>query len=305
MFASQTPWRKCLLSLTVGLSVAVAPLAIPTAFAQDALAQARSHYQKGNELFSQGNFQAAIGEFAAADKLSHSAMLEYNIALCYDRLGDTSEALRRYRLYLKEMPNASNHATVEGKILRLEGVLRTEAEARRKAEEAARVAPVPPAIPPTPQPPTAAPIAQPPVAEGPDTPSPPPVYIPGGDAEPATPTVTYSGSDPELIRVAAIDVAAIGRQRNVQSGGMASPNESPDGSGQNPGLIPEDGEPKEKEFYKQWWFWVVAGVGVLVVYSIASTDSGQEVQPGTRLFTMPMTDLSGNQPSSGGLQWRF
>ncbi|MBL4633157.1 MAG: tetratricopeptide repeat protein, partial [Kofleriaceae bacterium] len=136
MFASRKKWHACLLPSAVALTVAVAPLTVPHAFAQNsALSEARSHYNKGSELFAQGDYQAAIGEFATADKLSHSPLLQYNIALCYDRLGSHSEALRRYRRYLKEAPNSSNRSAVEGKINRVEGVLRSVAEEKRASDE--------------------------------------------------------------------------------------------------------------------------------------------------------------------------
>ncbi len=319
MYRSPTKASRAL-AVLVALAVLLAPLAIPTAAAQDALAQARVHYQKGTSLFSSGDYKGAIAEFAAADNIAPAAMLEFNIALCYDRLGDRSEALRRYRVYLREMPNAQNRGSVEGKIRRLEGEIREEQEAARKRREAeaaaaaaaaaaAKPVPVPVPIPDAGNPED---IAIP-APEGAGGAEPTDVYTPGfaegGDLEDDVAEANYSSNDPELARVAAIDVAAIRNQRGASSAGASGYDSEPlppSAGAPNGGMAGANmGEPDAKKaskpIYKQWWFWVVAGVGTIILIDFATSDSTSSTdQP-----LMLGTPMSSGAPASRGLEWRF
>lgn len=316
MRASRTgprPRMAILIACAAALAVFVAPLSIPVAQAQDALEQARDHYKRGNELFARGDYEAAIAEFAEADNLAPSPTLEFNIALCYDRLGDRAEALRRYQLYLRAAPGAANRATVEAKIRRLQGELRQESEARAAAAPTA--APTP-ATTPTPAPATTpAPTTTPAPAP---TPTPVPETDPQADyydpaADPAPPTASgpsmpgydanAASNDPELARVAAIDVASIRDQRAAGGFGRAGAGEASSGPGEPMEDAPgaDSGKKKaSKPIYKQWWFWVVAGVSVIILIDFATQDSGADNQ---RLILEPQNQAPA--PGQGGLEWRF
>lgn len=322
MYRSST-WMSRPLALLVAFAVLFAPVVIPTAFAQDALSQARTHYQKGTSLFSSGDYKGAIAEYAEADRLAPSAMLEYNIALCYDRLGDRGEALRRYRVYLREMPNAQNRGSVEGKIRRLEGEIRQDSERRRREAEAAAAVAAAKAPAPAPVP---APVPDPvPVAVNPEdiviprAPVPAPVPAPTGtglapaevytpDMAPAqtpdqTSAPTYANrNDPEFARVAAIDVAAIRDQRGATSAGAVGYQAEQVPPRQDM-PVQDDGNKKKasKPIYKQWWFWVVAGVGTIILIDFATSDSSEPTNQ--RLMLGPQ--MQSGAPAPGGLEWRF
>jgi hypothetical protein len=271
--------RKKLIALFVGLAVLVAPLAFPTAWADDRN-EAKEHFTRGKQLYDTGKFRAAIAEFEAADRMSPAPLLQFNIGLCHERLGDRREALRRYRLYLEKAPAAPNRDAVEVRIARLEQELRAQAA---NAAQAAGLASKPTAGP------------SPPASATPKT----------GDAE--------------LDRVAAIDVGAIHAKRGTASPDLAQPARSdslqpehkdaavvppagppgppPTGaplsarsgvSGSVPpggppptgaslpgsGGVPPGGPPPEtpsKPIYKEWWFWVIIGVGALIAVDIAVT----------------------------------
>src|SRR4051794_9477406 len=75
-------------------------------------AAAKSKYQQGAEAYSAGRFKDAVDLFLAADKLSPSAPLSFNIARAYEKLADDAGALRWYRDYLRRNPDANNAATV-------------------------------------------------------------------------------------------------------------------------------------------------------------------------------------------------
>jgi tetratricopeptide (TPR) repeat protein len=89
-------------------------------------ADARARYEEGVAAYSAGRFKDAVDLFLAADRLSPSAPLSFNIARAYDKLGDDSAALRWYRDYRRRAPTASNSGDVAANIERLEARLRTK-----------------------------------------------------------------------------------------------------------------------------------------------------------------------------------
>ncbi len=306
-----------LVAVFVVVAMLLAPLAVPSltsfslmsvAHAQD-VSGARLHYQRGNGLFSSGDYKGAIAEFAAADNLAPSAMLEFNIALCYDRLGEQREALKRYQAYLREMPNAKNRASVEAKIRRLEGSLRQT--------EAATIAPAPaPDVIPTPAPDVAPALPTPDVA--PDVPNasemggeaiPDPlaardVYTPGDVAEldPDAAAPNPAPTDPELQRVAAINVAAIRDQRAGSSAGTNSYQTEPVPPAPVADNKSNSGNKASKPIYKKWWFWAIAIVGGVIVYDLLSTDSTDSTN---QRLMLPPAQTGSTATAPGGLEWRF
>lgn len=238
------------------------PQPAPPAAAAGATDRARQHYARGKELFAAGEYRQAIGEFAAADKLAPSPLLEFNIALCHERLLERGEAIRRYRLYLSRVPDAKNRADVEQRIARLEEAMKAEAEARSAPPAAGAVVPGAP--------------------------------VPG--APPPAPGARPTG-DPDLDRVARID---IGRLRATRRAGApprpaAAPAASPSPA---PASAPDRGEPKkERPVYKRWWFWVAVGVGAIVLINVATADSDS---PDNRALLLPMGDGRRDAPGQGG-----
>ncbi len=106
------PWQRLLMVMVVvGGTVGVA--------SADNLRRAREYYAAGQQKFYQGDFQAAIQAFRAADRVVPSPILEFNIALSYERVGNTTKALEGYRRYLKRYPAAPNRVAVEAAITRL------------------------------------------------------------------------------------------------------------------------------------------------------------------------------------------
>ena len=283
---------RLVMALFVAVAVLMAPLAISPAHAGP-LDEARTHYQRGNQLFQSGDYNGAIREFAAADRLAPSPLLGFNIALCHDRLGQTDEALRRYREYLKAVPNASNRAAVEDSIRRLSSATKPAKPAPEPAK------PDPPAV------------------EA-DSPASPQGEAPAERADDAAPR--YGGNDAGLKRVSAIDVSAT----RARYRGDSSPEPGPDASSDEPGtagpLVSEGGQmpppppatrqPAEKPapiatpIYKKWWFWVILGVGALVVINLAVDDSSSSDQP--RVNGLVPQDPAGMAyPAGGATLMRF
>jgi hypothetical protein len=255
----------------VAIAAVIATAAAPAASADDRVDRARAHYQRGLELFNQSQYKAAIAEFAAADGLAPSPILEFNMALCYDRLGDDEEALRRYKLYLKRVPDATNRAEVEAKIARLEE--RAGAGGGKPDHE-----------------------ALPDKGESDDA------SDPAAGAEPpaATPPAAGTG-DRDLDRVAAVDVGAI---RDARGGGPPPP---PAAGERAAPPAPERGgnDDRPKPLYKKWWFWVIVAVGTLIIIDFATSDndSNDDTVPAQALD--PGLDQRFEAMSRGGFTLRF
>jgi len=86
----------------------------------DALVQAKTHFEAGKNAYNAGDYQTAIREFKAAEALRPSPVLDYNIGLANEKLGKKRVAVKYYHRYLDGMPNASNHSQVEQSIQQLE-----------------------------------------------------------------------------------------------------------------------------------------------------------------------------------------
>ncbi len=85
--------------------------------------RAKLEFKRGSELYDAGQYEKAVAAFIAADSLAPSAALSFNVALAYERLDDTSGALRWYRDFLRRDPSAPNAAEVRKRILELSGKL--------------------------------------------------------------------------------------------------------------------------------------------------------------------------------------
>jgi tetratricopeptide (TPR) repeat protein len=109
-----------------GVSNAHADAPSDEAVAEQRRAAAKSKYQQGAEAYSAGRFKDAVDLFLAADQLSPSAPLSFNIARAYEKLADDAGALRWYRDYLRRNPDATNAAAVRPLIATLAEALRNK-----------------------------------------------------------------------------------------------------------------------------------------------------------------------------------
>jgi hypothetical protein len=111
-----------ILRLTQMLMVVVPMMlgGMPSLALADNTADAKGHFLKGSDFYKQARYQEAITEFQTAYKLRPAAVLHYNIAQCYEKLGDIPSALRAYHEYLHEDPKADDRVTVEAAMSNLE-----------------------------------------------------------------------------------------------------------------------------------------------------------------------------------------
>jgi len=103
------------------------------AFADDRT-EARTHYQAGVKFYGGGDYRSAIREFSAAQQLAPADLNNYNLALCYDKLGDAEPAIQYYRAYLDKVPNTDKRAEIDASVARLDAAAKSVAA--KKAEEA-------------------------------------------------------------------------------------------------------------------------------------------------------------------------
>jgi hypothetical protein len=106
----------------------------------DSRTDARTHYQAGVKAYNGGDYKVAIREFSSAQQLAPADLNNYNLALCYDKLGDPEPAIQYYRAYLDKNPNTDKRAEIEASVQRLESAAKSvaakKADEARKAEEA-------------------------------------------------------------------------------------------------------------------------------------------------------------------------
>ncbi len=82
--------------------------------------QARQLFARGLEFFHEGRFKDAIDEFLKAHEVFPNPVLSFNAALAYEKMGDSAGALRFYREYLRQAPEAGDRPQVEQQISALE-----------------------------------------------------------------------------------------------------------------------------------------------------------------------------------------
>jgi tetratricopeptide (TPR) repeat protein len=340
--SSRSSSHRSLLSTRALLTVALvfgalAPLGAVAS--RDAMADedprvtARNHYQAGQKAYAAGDYRLAIREFASAEQLVPSGFNDYNLGLCYDKLGEADPAVRYYRSYLDRVKDAKNRAAVEASVARLELAMSSaqtkeqqRLEAERRAEqvrqaEAARAE----------QERMAAEAAAKAKADaetkaaaeaeakrqaeaGKDE-----VGDAGGVAGGAGEVGAAGGAagttgaaaptgNPQLDRVNGIDLAAIRAQRapllgngvgaSAQGGkGAQAANDPADSRG-----AVRSSSASETPIYKKWWFWTIVGVGALVVIN-AATEEDSSPRSGRGLV---LDQVGTSNTSSGGatlLRW--
>jgi len=117
-----------LVSTAVSLLLAATqPASSPPPSGASAEDRAVVYFHQGMRDYKDGRFREAINEFLKADHLKPGAALMYNVGQCYEKLGDTTNAIRYYRAYLERDPAASDRKAVEATIRNLEARQRGEA----------------------------------------------------------------------------------------------------------------------------------------------------------------------------------
>ena len=110
----------------VGFVAALLTLEGTSFAAEPAPGTARQHYNTGAQLYAQGKYSDAVDQFLAADRIAPSAALSYDIARSYEKLGETSLALRWFRDYLHRAGEPADAPKVRRIVESLERELRSK-----------------------------------------------------------------------------------------------------------------------------------------------------------------------------------
>ena len=79
-------------------------------------ARFKAAFERGEALFQAGDFGAAIANFKEADRARATPEVAWDLARCFERLGDEAFTLYYYRLYLRRAPNAPDTLEVAEKV---------------------------------------------------------------------------------------------------------------------------------------------------------------------------------------------
>ncbi len=99
------------------------------------VARARALFMEGQAAYDAGRFQEAATKMREAYELTHSAELAFNVARVYERMSEYAEAIRYFRIYLRQgRPDDETRADVERRVTALR-------EAERRSREHVFTAP--------------------------------------------------------------------------------------------------------------------------------------------------------------------
>lgn len=88
----------------------------------DDVARARTLFQQGQAHYRAGEYRAAASRMTEAHAIAGAPELAFNAARAYERAGDRTEAVRYYRIYLRNgAPSTRERAETEQLIAALEG----------------------------------------------------------------------------------------------------------------------------------------------------------------------------------------
>src|SRR5688572_25909182 len=93
------------------------------------LTRAMAAYERGQENYKLAQYEAALADFQEASSLYASPDFQYNIGLCYEKLGRYDQAVLAYVTYLKVKPDADDRVSVEATIKRLQEIIKQQKEA--------------------------------------------------------------------------------------------------------------------------------------------------------------------------------
>ncbi|MCA9537119.1 MAG: tetratricopeptide repeat protein [Myxococcales bacterium] len=124
-----SPLLLLLALLTASLSGVAAPASAqaqtPT---EEQVARARTLFTEGQAAYDAGRFQEAVAKMREAYEITNSAELAFNVARVYERMSEYADAIRYFRIYLRQgQPSAEVRTDVERRI-----------EALREAERRSR-----------------------------------------------------------------------------------------------------------------------------------------------------------------------
>ncbi len=109
-----TPLRMTVLALVLGAG------ALARADGATGTSAAPEHYDAGRTYFQAGDLRRAIVEFRAAQRDDDRPPLDYNLGVCFERLGDAARAVDAFRRFLARQADVPDRPALEARIAALE-----------------------------------------------------------------------------------------------------------------------------------------------------------------------------------------
>jgi hypothetical protein len=102
------------------LLIALLALAVPAVALADDASRAKELFAAGQKLYKADRYAEAIVKFEAAYAAKPHPVIYFNIARCYEQLGDAPKAIKAYKDYLRLSPEAKDRAAVNESVAALE-----------------------------------------------------------------------------------------------------------------------------------------------------------------------------------------
>lgn len=80
----------------------------------------RAHYDAGRAYFAQGDTRRAIDEFRAGQRDDDRPAFDYNLGVCYEKLGDAARAVAAFRRFAARSPQQTAETHLDERIAALE-----------------------------------------------------------------------------------------------------------------------------------------------------------------------------------------
>ncbi|MFH1435854.1 MAG: tetratricopeptide repeat protein [Pseudomonadota bacterium] len=126
-------------SMLAGFILIFLAMAAQPANAQSDEELAKTHFKAAGSYYNQGKYEKALEEFKEAYRLMPLPEVIYNMAQCYERLGDLETSIEEYRKYMEEKPDAKDLQAIRDKIESLKDRLDKTGVMVKISEESATV----------------------------------------------------------------------------------------------------------------------------------------------------------------------
>lgn len=117
----------------------------------DKMTAAKTYFVKGQALYGQAKYEAALASFSSAYELVQLPDLLFNMARCEAKIGRNAEAAKHYREFLQRSPNDPEAPKIQAEITRLDEAV-AQAEAAQAATRQRPAPTVEPSTPPSSEP---------------------------------------------------------------------------------------------------------------------------------------------------------
>jgi hypothetical protein len=120
----KSPFHRFVLLVSLLAPLWIASPALAQAPTKEQIAEARQHYQKGLELYEEGDYDAALVELQRAYDTAPAYKILYNLGLVHRQLKDYAGAVRAFRKFLEDggkKIDAKRRAEIEKEVEKLQG----------------------------------------------------------------------------------------------------------------------------------------------------------------------------------------